>query len=165
MNEDFSVTLYKPYSTLQENATIHLPCLFPPDIEDYEPENFQELIDDCGYHIFKATITADPLTNPNDCMVVVIFSEFRELAFIRPTKDKTWTKIDLDDELISFDISDPYKSKFTWVGTQEPFTPTIKPYLLKSYEGDILQVIRYHKWDEDCTIRVTKEVKSFQIGF
>ena len=41
VNDDFTVTLYKPYSTVQENATIHLPRLFSPDIEDYDPKFFR----------------------------------------------------------------------------------------------------------------------------
>ncbi|GMN27755.1 hypothetical protein TIFTF001_001800 [Ficus carica] len=37
-------------------------------------------------------ITADPLTNPDQCIVMVISSNHK-LAFIRPARDTTWTSI------------------------------------------------------------------------
>ena len=83
VNNDFTVTLYKPYALEKENAIIHLPCLFPTVDDDDPMEIVEDLTEVCDYHIFKATITADPQTNSNVCIVLVIFGEFRELALIR----------------------------------------------------------------------------------
>ena len=67
VDEKFGVTIYKPFSMVKESTSdksidtiIHLPCLFPAD------EDFVEVHD---YHIPTATITADPLENPNDCIL------------------------------------------------------------------------------------------------
>lgn len=57
--------------------------MFPPQ----RPEEYD-------YHVFKAIITADPIENPTDCIVVVIFSDLCNLSFIRLSKDATWIKVD-----------------------------------------------------------------------
>ncbi|PON91685.1 hypothetical protein TorRG33x02_125160 [Trema orientale] len=161
----FTVTLYKPFSMDHENGTIQLPCLFPPEEDD--PVIFQEYVEEIDYHVFKATITTDPLTSPNDSIVVVIFGCFQELAFIRPAKDTRWTKIyiglkqkhvldillhnnklyalELGHRIISFDILDPYDSKVMLVDYEHRYSSEYKPYLVKSLEGDILQVISCFK--------------------
>lgn len=186
MKEDFTVTLYKPYSMVHENSTkIHLPCLFPPEMDEENPESFREFVQDCGYHVFKATITADPLTNPDDYMVVVIFRYSLELAFIRPAIDSKWTKVDLDqrgifdilfhnnklyvlkleDELLSYDILGPSKSHVTLIEHTDHRDGYVKPYLVTSSEGDVLQVKRYLKRDKKtATIRVTTRFRVFKLA-
>ncbi|PON51037.1 hypothetical protein PanWU01x14_218950 [Parasponia andersonii] len=122
VNKDWSVTLYKPHSMINdgdsEDTLIRLPCLFPVELEfedDLEQEDIQDYMEEFAneledsnqeepemvidpenvydYHVYKALITADPLANPNECVVVVIFGGCRELAFIRIAQDKTWTKM------------------------------------------------------------------------
>lgn len=89
------------------------------------PSQFHSLL--YKKYAYKATISADPILNANDCIVVVIYEEKLQLAFIRLGKDATWTYIDescrpIDDvifyapdkfyaasgdrgKLLSFDIS------------------------------------------------------------
>ncbi|PQM35051.1 putative F-box protein [Prunus yedoensis var. nudiflora] len=44
--------------------------------------------------VIKATISADPILDANNCVVVVIYEELCKLAFIRLNKDTTWTYVD-----------------------------------------------------------------------
>ncbi|GMN56658.1 hypothetical protein TIFTF001_025773 [Ficus carica] len=66
VEDNFSVTLYKPFSMANDGSCsntdlrIRLPSLFPPPC----PEEWD-------YHVFKAIITADPIENPTDCIVVI----------------------------------------------------------------------------------------------
>lgn len=95
---NYSVRLYKPYyidiegdSIMEDGSTdanikIELPRLFLP-------VNILDLITIYDYHVVKALITADPLANPNDCIIAVIFGEFWEIAFLRYARDTTWTKV------------------------------------------------------------------------
>ncbi|PON53139.1 putative F-box protein [Trema orientale] len=200
VNKDWTVTLYKPYSMINdgnsEDTRIQLPILFPVelesdddleqvDIQDYM-EEFPNELEDCNqeepemaidpknvydYHVYKALITADPLANPNECVVVVIFGDCRELAFIRISQDKTWTKIEPTDRfcsdevlhhndlcyvvahdgaLRSFDVTDScINSTVKYVAPKLPrtrflskFSCYIKRYLVE-FHGQILQVERY----------------------
>ncbi|PON63651.1 hypothetical protein PanWU01x14_129830 [Parasponia andersonii] len=110
VNKDWTVTLYKTYSIVKdrnnEDTCIQLPCLFPvemesndnpepedihdievfsSELEDSDQEHVEKAIDPenvYDYQFYKALITADPLANPDECMVVVIFGDCNELAFI-----------------------------------------------------------------------------------
>ncbi|KAI5347007.1 hypothetical protein L3X38_014886 [Prunus dulcis] len=44
--------------------------------------------------VVKATISADPILDANNCVVVVIYEGSCKLAFIRLNKDTTWTYVD-----------------------------------------------------------------------
>ncbi|CAL8127209.1 unnamed protein product [Prunus armeniaca] len=44
--------------------------------------------------VVKATISADPILDANNCIVVVIYEGLCKLAFIRLNKDTTWTYLD-----------------------------------------------------------------------
>ncbi|XP_004309231.1 PREDICTED: putative F-box protein At5g55150 [Fragaria vesca subsp. vesca] len=86
MDENFIVTLINPFSRVKgrrakENSVITLPAL--------EPRN--EL--DSEIHVFRATSSADPISNAKDCTVAVIYGYLTQLAFIRLHKDTTWTFI------------------------------------------------------------------------
>ena len=182
VNKDFTVTLYNPYSVDIENATIHLPCLFPPKEEDINPDFLEEVMEEYDRHIYKATITADPITNPNDCMVVVLYHCDREIAFIRPTRDQVWTKIDpnewgfsdilfynskfyalqIHDRLLSYDLD---ATKSVLINFNELHWSQIKSYIVRSNDGDILQVVRKYNWSDDLKIRITTKVAIFKLDF
>ncbi|GMN43364.1 hypothetical protein TIFTF001_012567 [Ficus carica] len=49
-------------------------------------------------------MTADPLANPDDCILVVLYGSYREMALIRPAKDTAWTKIVVDDTTMPWDM-------------------------------------------------------------
>lgn len=185
VEEDFSVTLHKPFSMANEVATIRLPCLFPPSAEDdLDLGTIEPYIENCYDHISKATITADPLANPNDCVVVVIYGEIREVAFIRPAKDTTWTKVDLKEKYVfdivfhnneffalsfnsgrleSFDISDPRNVKVKLVVDGDDIFYLVKPYLVKSHSGELLRIDMDFRWEDNNNTCVTKHIKIFKL--
>ncbi|KAK9925444.1 hypothetical protein M0R45_033768 [Rubus argutus] len=121
MDKNFVVILVNPFFRVKgrrkENSIIRLP---PMNF----PSHFHSLL--YKKYAYKAIISADPILNANDCIVVVIYEEQLRLAFIRLGKDATWTYIDescrpIDDviyaqhkfyaadgkrgKLLSFDIS------------------------------------------------------------
>ncbi|KAF4361749.1 hypothetical protein G4B88_012057 [Cannabis sativa] len=122
INKDWTVTLYKPYSMVQGNnnanhtCIIQLPAFFSLEYEDDSDDDdiFDLVIDPKNvycYCIYKALLSDDPLANPNkECMLVVIFSDMKELAFIRlgignnNGHDLTWTKIQPAEYFNSDDI-------------------------------------------------------------
>ncbi|KAF4399028.1 hypothetical protein G4B88_023622 [Cannabis sativa] len=185
VNRDFTVTLYKPYSTDHDSAIINLPCLFPPEVEDGDLEGLEDMREYCDQHIYKATITADPLINPNDYMVVVIYLYCWKIATISPGRDNIWRKIDPNEEIFSdilfnsnkfyflnhnhdtlssYDSREPYcGTKVTWNHSDNWFG--IKSYIVKSFEGDILQVLRRCEWNDSFTIRRTTTVNIFKLDF
>ncbi|GMN23649.1 hypothetical protein TIFTF001_040480 [Ficus carica] len=99
VEENFSITLYKPFSIVKEGSRnntdhiIRLPCLFP--LEPYEDYLFPLEPYEYDYHVFKTIITADPLEIPNNCIVPVIFSDMYYLSFIRLGKDTAWIRVDV----------------------------------------------------------------------
>ncbi|XP_062093446.1 uncharacterized protein LOC133799446 [Humulus lupulus] len=115
VNKDWIVTLYKPFSMVQygnnnaDTCVIQLPPLFPmkyeEGVEPYDPledfpNDYDIYIDSENvyyFHIYKALITYDPLANPDECIVIVIFSDVNELSFIRLSHNggpQTWIKIE-----------------------------------------------------------------------
>ncbi|PON66447.1 F-box domain containing protein [Trema orientale] len=123
VDENFILTLYKPFKARDEKTIIHLPPLF-------EEEYAKVYADVRQYHVVKmTTFTPDPVTNPNDLILVVICGECSCVAYIRPAKDSKWTHvrdITFDDvvfykdqvyaitpqwsnKLVSFDITDSSK--------------------------------------------------------
>ncbi|KAF4395636.1 hypothetical protein F8388_008735 [Cannabis sativa] len=95
---------------------IQLPAFFSLEYEDDSDDDdiFALVIDPKNvycYCIYKALLSDDPLANPNkECMLVVIFSDMKELAFIRlgignnNGHDLTWTKIQPAEYFNSDDI-------------------------------------------------------------
>lgn len=203
VNEDWTVTLYKPFAMVKEGdgtgdiISIHLPCLFPPHLEDdYDPDGI-EYPNLHAFHIVKSLLTADPLAYPNECTLVVIFSDMLELASFRIAKDTTWTRINtyvdeneqkhlppIDDichynnQIYAIDCHGVLRS-FD-VSTNSCY-PTVKlvtrhtrsfisgyadcRYLVKSCEGELLQVQRYEKWREEDGGRETKKFRIFKLDF
>ncbi|PON71129.1 hypothetical protein PanWU01x14_075680 [Parasponia andersonii] len=170
VNEDYTLAIYKPFSTLDQaniaHARICFPCLFPPDVYELEPQLPPQLenpeieddlaepdedfeLDDnhepydpaqhCDHHVQKVVITADPVENANECTIVVIFGERCQVALIRLSKDKTWTKINdcepIDDilycknqfyalsylgELMSFGVTKSGDSTIEFITPENP---------------------------------------------
>ncbi|XP_021800264.1 uncharacterized protein LOC110744588 isoform X1 [Prunus avium] len=95
--ENFAITLLDPLSRTKgkeekENSIIRLPPLIsPPDDEGGALKFFTKHYE---YYVKKATLTADPILNANECLVVVIFGYFSNMAFLRLSKDTTWTYLD-----------------------------------------------------------------------
>lgn len=76
MDDNLRVTLINPFSRVkgrgaQEKSIIRLPALNLPK------RNIPS-----GYHVDRASISADPITNAKDCIVVVIYEDLCQLAFI-----------------------------------------------------------------------------------
>ncbi|KAL6220294.1 hypothetical protein ACLB2K_008050 [Fragaria x ananassa] len=89
--KNLGVTLVNPFLRIKgrknkENTIICLPPLTPPGWEKWYVN--------CEEYVCKATISADPISNTNDCIVTVIHLERGNLAFIRLGKDTTWTYVD-----------------------------------------------------------------------
>ncbi|PON90858.1 hypothetical protein TorRG33x02_132640 [Trema orientale] len=113
LDEDSVVTLYKPFAEKNEEKIIHLPPLF----SEAEAQLYADVRQ---FRVKKmTTFTPNPVTKPNDLIIVVICGEFRTLAFIRPAKDSTWTflriRVKLNESLgyhTSFDDVVYYRDKF-----------------------------------------------------
>ncbi|PRQ41721.1 hypothetical protein RchiOBHm_Chr3g0449861 [Rosa chinensis] len=87
VEKDFSVTLINPFYSVQgsskkENSIIRLPPL-PVS----KPWRWSWKYD---YYVFKSIISSDPILDANDYIVVLVYEEFRGMAFIRLGKDETW---------------------------------------------------------------------------
>ncbi|PON34779.1 ascorbic acid mannose pathway regulator [Trema orientale] len=195
VNEDHTVTLYKPHFILKDdicdaNTSIQLPYLFPPLLDltpddDPDPDYGQFLIEVRDYHVWKALITADPVTNPDNCIIVVIYGFQRKMACIIYGKDKTWKEIEYrgmdmvhfknqiyivrnNGELISFD---PCNGTIELVAHHIEemleamnFNSTTNRYLVESC-GELLQIERYVAFHEDGYDRVTKIFRVFKLDF
>ncbi|XP_024164863.1 putative F-box protein At5g55150 [Rosa chinensis] len=94
MDENFVVTLINPLSKVKgrkakENSVIGLPALNPPKDDRARAQWSRQ----CDLYVFKATMSADPISNVKDCIVLVIYEGSCQMAFIRLDKDTTWTYI------------------------------------------------------------------------
>lgn len=164
------------------NSTIRLPPLHPPNIrrEIYSKR--------CDYFVYKATISADPVLNANDCIVAVIYEDYCQLAFIRLNKDTKWTYADQsidkrwrlirevafvedklyfinnESRLFSFDITTLSFSNLSLV--QHHFGPNnicLKGYLVDSNKKELLLVHKYYT--KEGGRRVTKKFRVFGFSF
>ncbi|CAL8126869.1 unnamed protein product [Prunus armeniaca] len=72
----------------KENSIIRLPPLNP--LGQYRKSAHAK---HCEYFVYKATISANPISNANDCIVAIIYEPRCELAFIR-LGDNKWTYFD-----------------------------------------------------------------------
>lgn len=96
LEENFVVTLINPFSVVEgckekENSIIRLPSL----ARLYDFREFD-------YHVYKATISADPILNAHDFIVTVIYGYFSNFAVIRLGKDTEWS-------YINFNLEDDYE--------------------------------------------------------
>ncbi|XP_062018849.1 F-box protein At2g17036-like [Rosa rugosa] len=178
VDEKFAITLLNPFSVKgrekkkKTNATIiRLPPLLGKKV----------WIKKCDYYVFKASLSADPILDPKDCVLTVVYGEYDRLAFIRPScKDKRWTYVDKrwglieevvysrgliyavdnDSQLFSFNISSLSKLKLAQGLPSDGFS---KRYLvLDSNEKEFWMVKRYIDYQNDK--RETTEFKVFKIN-
>ncbi|XP_061341415.1 putative F-box protein At3g25750 [Gastrolobium bilobum] len=155
VDPDYVVTLMNPF----KNLKIRLPRLN------------RGLSNKCYYerNMRKVTLSADPISNPNDYVVAAVHSERCCLAFIRRGQ-KFWTYIRNDffcftditfykgrvyavgrwNNIVSFDLcysDDPYGTEKIMPnvlyrgGRKEPYSD--RAYLVKSLEGDLWMVKRF----------------------
>ncbi|KAI5346862.1 hypothetical protein L3X38_014741 [Prunus dulcis] len=186
VDESFRVNLINPFYMVKggerANSTIHLPPLHPPNIRR---EIFSK---QCDYFVYKATISADPVLNANDCIVAVIYEDYCQLAFIRLNKDTKWTYADqsidkrwrlirevafVEDKLyfinnnsrlFSFDITTLSFSNLSLVKPHfGPNNISVKGYLLDSNKKELLLVHKYYT--KEGGRRVTKKFRVFGFSF
>lgn len=146
---DFSLTLVNPFSRV---LGIRLPPLpFP-------------FVNECEGYVNKVMISADPIANAQDCVVVVTYqSRPRKVSFICLNKDTTWTHVDSYsigseevvyagdkcyavgawNKLISFDITTRSKLYVKKLSAPEGY---IKRYLVDVNEKKLMMVQRYILW-------------------
>ncbi|KAL6127691.1 hypothetical protein ACLB2K_071054 [Fragaria x ananassa] len=187
MDDNFGVNLINPFLRMKgrkpkQNSIIHLPSLTPPRTasgREFWRKNYERFV-------YKATITADPIINPDDCIVVVIYVERCRLAFIRLNKDISWTymaedyatieevayvdrkfyAVDNHSKALCFDIASQFNLNIERISQcvgrhQKWFT---KIYLMDSNNGELLLVHRYVDYHHE-DIRVTKKFRVFTFDF
>lgn len=188
VEENFTVTLINPFPGREEREkfVIRLPQLNPPEQNREVREEYW--VEDCDYYVSKATITADPILNANDCIVVVIYADKCYMSFIRPGKDTTWTYMDtachaidvfqreggkfyalkLYGSLVTFNITSESYSDVKNFACDVPIVNTIiRNYLVDSNEKDLLMVERHCDWEDPDNLhkRFALEFKVFRFNF
>ncbi|KAK9945429.1 hypothetical protein M0R45_010946 [Rubus argutus] len=168
VDKNFAVTLINPFlrvkgRTKKENSIIRLPPMRPPpNIDDQRLRWSRQ----CEHYVFKATMSADPILNAEDCIVVVIYLELCKMAFIRLRKDTTWTYIDMSvdrqgtlihevarvedkfyvvdyfNRLLSFGVTGESNSDLELVARITRRPGVDKRYLVYSNEKELLMLIR-----------------------
>ncbi|KAL6215022.1 hypothetical protein ACLB2K_014453 [Fragaria x ananassa] len=169
VEDNFSgVTLINPFLRVQgsrkkENSIIRLPSLPPPSKLWTSSTNYD-------HYVFKSAISADPIVDPNNCVIVVIYEAHYRMAFLRLGKDTTWTLIDgnCTQEVIHFDgrfyALDLWSKISCFEITAQSF-PDIKSfkhdigiehakrYLVISNEKKVLMVRRYYEFEDEDDMR------------
>jgi hypothetical protein len=190
-DKNFGVTLVNPFFRVRgrrekENSIIRLPPLTPPGWKKW----FRGRTED---FVTKATMSGDPILNPNNCIVVVIYLEKCLLAFIKPGKDTIWTYVDASvdntdrgcrlieevaylegkfyavnhwSELLSFDVTAESYSNVKLVVPAGPRPGHVtRRYLVETKEKELLMVHRYEEYDFKKHINVTKKFRAFELNF
>ncbi|KAB2604476.1 F-box protein SKIP23-like [Pyrus ussuriensis x Pyrus communis] len=181
---DFTITLINPVfrvkgRKVKENSIICLPPFNPPSWE-------RVWIGRPNYGVYKATITADPILDADNCVVLVIYEDRCQLAFIRLNKDKMWTYIeDLrfvlfevvpvrnqfyaiggdESQLLSFDITTRFSSDIKFITTRRANECFTTLYLVSVNEEELLMVVRYIDHDYDREKRVTEKFEIFKLDY
>ncbi|KAK9945387.1 hypothetical protein M0R45_010907 [Rubus argutus] len=175
VEKNFAVTLINPFLRVKgwrkkENSIIRLPPMWPrPNKNDHRRRWSRQ----CDHYVFKATMSADPILNAEDCIMVVIYRELCQIAFIRLSKDTTWTYIDtgvdkqgnliqevahVEDKfyavdhwnrLLSFGVTAQSNSDMELVARiTVRQVMADKKYLVYSNGKELLMVIRYLAYDD-----------------
>lgn len=185
VENNFAVTLVNPFFRVRgrrerENSIIHLPPLSPPSKTD---QYYRKRFD---HYVHKAIISADPILNANDCIVVVITQPFWQLAFIRLGKDTTWNYIDgrlrgrgfhdivfredkfygvqSDSRLLSFEINTDFNSNLKLVARGIRTDHYTKTYLVYSNEKELFLVRRHVIFDQENGIRTTLKFVVYKLN-
>ncbi|XVF85468.1 hypothetical protein PTKIN_Ptkin17bG0120400 [Pterospermum kingtungense] len=170
VEEKTVIVLVNPF---RDGLTIRLPPLdFPAELLSYSE-----------YNVYKVILSADPLSNPDNFIVVAIYSGRRRLAFYKSSRN-CWGYIDrsiihIDDaiiykglvyaviqfgnDIISFDVnssSEPWELKRFKSRKPRPEKVSELHYLVESSEGEILQVHRCIEFDP---IGATKSFEVFKL--
>ncbi|XP_062158018.1 F-box protein At2g17036-like [Alnus glutinosa] len=105
-----------------------------------------------GYRIYgnkyehavaKVTLSSDPASSPEDCLVVAMFGEYNELAFMK-LGDQSWTYVEvlaLDHRsgIVSVDVNINKKKKLALVDLEYAY----ETYLVETYSGDLSMLRRF----------------------
>ncbi|KAK9946140.1 hypothetical protein M0R45_011617 [Rubus argutus] len=191
IEKNFVVTLINPFFRIKgrrkkENSIICLPPLTPP-LKPRDKRRWSRRSENYGV---KVTMTADPILNASDCIVVMIYEELCQMAFIRLSKDSTWTYIDTSVDkrwrlveevtyfqdrfyavdhwrrLISFDITAHSNSDVKLVAQGIEGKRFDKKYIVNSNEKELLMVQRYYTFaDEDENYGMTIGFHVFEFKF
>ncbi|KAM5566276.1 F-box protein [Rosa sericea] len=184
VEKNYAVTLVNPFFRLKgrrkkENSIIRLPPMPAP----LERDMWKEWSRTCEYYAFRSTLSADPILNAEDCVLVIIYGEYSQMAFIRPRRDKTWTFIDkkwtiiqevlyfgdrfyaLDhwSNLLSFEVSAESNSNVRKLVHYSSKSQPCMKYLVVLNDKELLMVIRYY--DYGAELRVTVGFKIFEFNF
>ncbi|XP_021833978.1 F-box protein SKIP23-like [Prunus avium] len=178
------VTLINPFvrvkgRRMKKNSIIRLPPLTPPS-----PNIRDEMLawaPYSNYFIFKAMLSADPILDANNCIVLVIYEQQCQMAFIRLNKDTTWTYVDQrysiieevvlhqhkvyaasDRSFVSFDITTRSLSNVKFVAQCFRSGDWMKTYLVDSNDEELLMVERKIELEEE---RVTRKFKIFKFDY
>ncbi|ONI25094.1 hypothetical protein PRUPE_2G280300 [Prunus persica] len=183
-DDNFVVTLINPSFRVKgrkkkKNSIIRLPPLNPPG--EYHKGACAK---HCEYFVYKAAISADPISNANDCIVVVIYNPWCELAFIR-LGDNKWTYCDrycpdcsffediaqignksyvltsIKRQLFIFEYTTQRILNINLVAPLYETELYIKAYLVGSSEEELLLVHRYGTYTHHC--RVTNRFRVFKL--
>ncbi|KAK9928460.1 hypothetical protein M0R45_025594 [Rubus argutus] len=174
VEKNFAITLINPFLRVKgqrknENSIIRLPPMrLHPNGNSYKRRWSRQ----CDHYVFKATMSADPILDAKDCIIVVTYVELCQMAFIRLGKDTTWTYIDtgvdklgnliqevthVEDKfyavdhwnrLLSFGVAAQLNSDIELVACMPRRSGMVdKKYLVYSNEKELLMVIRYMAYD------------------
>ncbi|KAK9946142.1 hypothetical protein M0R45_011619 [Rubus argutus] len=187
IEKKFVVTLINPFFRVKgrrkkENSVIHLPPLTPP-LDPIHKRHWSRRSENYGV---KVTMTADPILNATDCIVVIIYEELCQMAFIRLSKDSTWTYIDTSVDkrwrlveevayfqdrfyavdhwrrLVSFDITAHSNSDVKLVAQGIEGKRFDKKYIVNSDDKELLMVQRYYTFaDENRAMTVGFNIFKF----
>lgn len=183
VKNNFTVTLVNPFFRVRgrgekQHSVIHLPPLSPPESLYY----WQRY----DHYVHKATISADPILNANDCIVVVITEPCYTLAFIRLGTDKRWTYVGesmrcrgfeevvfLEDKfygvqnnsrIFSFEVTAQFNSDLKLAAHSIPPDHYIKRYLVYSNNKQLLMVQKYISFDDEDK-RYTDKFEVHKLNF
>ncbi|XP_004288821.1 PREDICTED: putative F-box protein At4g17565-like [Fragaria vesca subsp. vesca] len=193
VDKNFGITLVNPFFRVKgrrerSNSLIRLPPLMPPGWENWLTSSYT-----LENYVFKATISADPISNPEDCIVMVTHMDRLELAFIRLGKDTTWTYMDGSDnivpgcrmiqeviyieqtfyavgyfnELLSFDVTSQSYSEIHVIVPEDKPIGQVKRYIFVGEGKKLFMVQRYTDYvevEEGFHDRVTKKFRVFELN-
>ncbi|KAM5551691.1 F-box protein SKIP23 [Rosa sericea] len=187
LENNFIVALINPFFRVKgkqkkENSIIRLPPLTCKDLTPRRILHWSRRSESYGV---KAMISADPVLNASDCIVVIIYEELKQMAFIRLSKDTTWTYIDRSADnrgrlieevayfrdrfyavdywrrLLSFDITAQSNSDIKLVAQSIEGKKFDKKYIVNSNEKELLMVQRYYS-REDSSVTIGFKVFEFK---
>ncbi|KAM7522288.1 hypothetical protein LguiA_012190 [Lonicera macranthoides] len=164
VDTNFALTLFNPFST----ATIQLPHVITSNITSLDDRHYDISYFNHEYYFLKAILSANPASDPDEYLVMLIYGKMKKFAFIRPgpggaPSPPCWRYL----ELFVHGFYDVIYSKSTRlfyplrqtgevcsidIGEEKAhcFTPTLEigrrcdlRYIVQTRNGDLLQVYRF----------------------